>query len=142
MKTHIIERNQIFKNNIFNYYSFIFVIFLIFIMSKIAFSNGEPIIFEKEFSYLATFFGVTGITLFGINIFSFKKTGLLKIENDKIRIENKGLKNEIALSLINKFKIKRIQGTIYKLLINDIKLEIALDKSALIELKKISPKSI
>jgi|GEM_PF-6233503 len=61
-------------------------------MSKIAFSNGEPIIFEKEFSYLATFFGVTGITLFGINIFSFKKTGLLKIENDKIRIENKRVK--------------------------------------------------
>ena len=142
MKTHIIERNQIFKNNFFSYWCFIFVLFLIFIIPKIAFSNGEPIIFEKEFSYIAIFFGITGIFLFSINLFYFKKTGILTIESQKMKIKNNGLKKEIELSSIDKFKIKRIQGNIYKLLVNDINLEIALDKSGAMELKKMLPSII
>lgn len=138
MKVYIIERNQVINNRFFYFWFFAFSSFLIFIIPKIAFANGEPIIFEKGFSYAALFFGITGIIILAINIFSFKKTGNLKIEEGKIKIENKGLTNSIKLDSVKSLKVKRIQGNIYKVKVNNLNLELAMDKQSLTELKSIN----
>ena len=141
MEIQIIERNQMFKNSLFSYWFLVFIIFLIFILTKIAFSFGKLISFEKEFSYISIFFGISGIIILIINLLSFKRTGILKIENKKINIENNGFKKEIELNSINSYKIKRIQGNIYKLSLSENILDIVLDKSTVTEFKKLLSES-
>ncbi|WP_117884627.1 hypothetical protein [Aureibaculum luteum] len=135
METYIIEKNSLLKTKAFNYWLITFIMALIIIIPRIVFSNRKPIQFDKSFTYIVGFYFISGMIILLINIFKIKKVGFFKFDKQNISIKKNELKRVIKLETIKKLSIYRIQGNIYHLKIENIRLNIVLGKTELIELK-------
>ena len=141
MKIDIINTNYIFDHKLFKWLRIPVILYGVFLIAKT--SNGLQDLSEYEsvIEIISSIILYSCLVFVFLNAIIFSRCGELKITENTIHIDNKDQESTIKLESLNKVSIGKDQGKFYSIYINDIVIQVIMEKDEFSALKDFLKKN-